>query len=138
MKIVGFGSKLVDILDGEDNKMRDYYITLGQSSSSKGVMFVLYSVLKKCMSAHVDPYTYLGQLSNNLEDAVYAARKKVKKFKIQIADEETMEKRKLSNIIGFGKYKGKTIEEIFDIDYKYVYWLANKSYNGDLKINKKL
>jgi uncharacterized protein (DUF3820 family) len=138
MEFVELKPETLDLLDGEDNQFRDYFITLGQSESSKGVMFVLYSVLKKCTSAHVNPCNYLGQLSNNLEDAVISARKKVGKFKIQIEQEETMNLRKQHGVIGFGKYRGKTIEEIFDIDYKYVYWLANKSYFGELKINKKL
>jgi len=130
--------ELVAILEGDTNPLRDYYITLGQSSSSKGVMFVLYSVLKKCTSAYVNPYTYLGQLSNNLTDAVHAARKKIKTFRIDVDSEETFE-RKQSNVLGFGKYKGKTIEEIFDVDHKYIFWLSSKVNQGGFKkLNKKL
>jgi len=140
MNIEGLTANHEEILKGEDNSMRDYYITLGQSPSSKGVMFVLYSVLKKCTSAYVNPYTYLGQLSNNLNDAVTAARAKIAKFQIQVIDEETMQDRKQSDILGFGKYKDKTIEQIFDIDHGYVFWLSSAINNGTFKkkLNKKL
>lgn len=131
--------ELVAILEGDTNPLRDYYITLGQSSSSKGVMFVLYSVLKKCTSAYVNPYTYLGQLSNNFTDAVHAARKKIKTFRIDVDSEETFAERKQSNVLGFGKYKGKTIEKIFDVDHKYIFWLSSKVNQGEFKkLNKKL
>lgn len=138
MKMYDINTEMLEMLNGDINPLRDYYITLGQSSSSKGVMFVLYSVLKKCTSPHVNPYCYLGQLSDNLGDAIISARKKIGKFKIEIIDAETLRVRKLPDVIGFGKYNGKTIEEIFDIDFKYVYWLSTKSNNGELTVNQKL
>ena len=37
------------------------------------------------------------------------------------------------DIISFGKYKGKTIKEICDIDRNYLIWLSNNS--SDIKID---
>lgn len=138
MKNYDVTPEMLEVLNGEVNPLRDYFITLGQSSGSKGVMFVLYVLNKKCVSAHVDPFNYLGQLSDNLPDAIISARRKVGKFQIILDADETFRDRKLPDQIGFGKYKGKTIDEIFDIDPKYIFWLGNKANNGELKVNSRL
>jgi len=138
MKNYDVTTEMLDVLNGEVNPLRDYFITLGQSSGSNGVMFVLYALNKKCVSAHVDPFNYLGQLSDNLPTAILSARRKVGKFQIILDTEETFNNRKLPDQIGFGKYKGKTIEEIFDIDPKYIFWLGTKANKGELKLNKRL
>ena len=124
--------------DGRVNEIRNYVICMGQSSGSKGVMFVMYSELKKCESAYVNPFIYLGQLADDFENAVINARKKVHGFPIEVWDDETFKVRKSRNanynsdslVITFGKYAGKTVPEIFDIDYSYLYWLAN---NGQFR-----
>ena len=124
--------------DGRVNEIRNYVICMGQSSGSKGVMFVMYSELKKCESVYVNPFIYLGQLADDFENAVINARKKVKGFPIEVWDDETFRKRKAKNpaynsnslVITFGKYAGKTVPEIFDLDYSYLYWLAN---NGQFR-----
>jgi len=54
-------------------------------------------------------------------DAVIEERKKT--IKVMQPDD----------IISFGKYKGKTIKEICDIDRNYLIWLANNS--SDIKID---
>lgn len=138
MKSYDVTDEMLETLKGEVNPLRDYFITLGQSSGSKGVMFVLYVLNKKCVSAHVDPFNYLGQLSDNLPDAIVSARRKVGKFQIILDADETFRDRKLPDQIGFGKYKGKTIEEIFDIDPKYIFWLGNTANQGKLKVNSRL
>lgn len=138
MKTFDITPEMLESLNGEINPLREYYITLGQSISSKGVMFVLYTLNKKCVSVHVNPFNYLGQLSDNLPDAIISARKKVGKFQIILDSEETFRDRKLPDVMGFGKYTGKTIEEIFDIDPKYIFWLGNKANEGQLKVNKRL
>lgn len=114
-----------DILKGDVNPIRNYVITLGQSSASKGVMFVMYSYLKVCKSPHVNPANYLGNLGADMETAVANARKRVPKFEIQIEDWETVSKRLTNNTMPFGKYKGSSIESIFDKDEKYLLWVAN-------------
>jgi uncharacterized protein (DUF3820 family) len=114
-----------EILKGDVNPIRNYVITLGQSSVSKGVMFVMYSYLKECKSAHVNPANYLGNLGADMEIAVANARKRVPKFAIQIEDWETVSKRLTNNTMPFGKYKGSSIEDIFDKDEKYLLWIAN-------------
>lgn len=110
------------ILQGEQNPIMSYHITLGQSNSSKGVMFVLYAISKK-INTYTSPI-YLGQLALRFEDAVIAARNKIKNFQINVDDDETFRQRREPKTMPFGKYKGMTIEEIFDKDYKYIFWLA--------------
>lgn len=123
--------------NGKVNEIRNYVICMGQTSSSKGVMFVLYSELKKCNSPYVNPFIYLGQLADDFENAVLRAREKVHGFKIEVWDDETFKERKRkasSNpetlIVEFGKYNGMTVKQIFDVDYNYLYWLAN---NGNFR-----
>lgn len=36
---------------------------------------------------------------------------------------------KLNTVLHFGKYKGKTIEEIIILDPKYIYWMGDKEFN---------
>jgi len=114
-----------DILKGDINPMRKYVITLGQSSASKGVMFVMYSYLKECTSPHVNPANYLGNLGADMVTAVSNARKRVPKYEILIEDWETVSKRISNNMMPFGKYKGCSIEDIFDKDENYLLWVAN-------------
>lgn len=123
------------LLEGEINPMRDYVITLGQSSNSKGVMFVLYSILKNPVSAYVSPMTYLGILADDIETAIINARKRVPKFQITIEDYETIKDRRNPLTMPFGKYKGEAIEAIFDKDEKYIYWLHNSDSVNYIKSN---
>lgn len=127
--------KLSRMLIGEVNEHRDYYITLGQSNGSKGVMFVLYSILRKCESAYVNPLTYLGILGDDIETAIINARKRIKFYEIKVDVTKTFRDRAERNLMPFGKYKGKTIEEIFDIDENYIYWLYNSDSVKYIKSN---
>ena len=46
-----------------------------------------------------------------------------------------MRKRKIKSIedvITFGKYKGKTVEEVYKKDPKYLYWAVNNTFRFDL------
>jgi len=113
-----------ELLKGETNPLREYVITLGQSNGSKGVMFVLYSYLKKCESAYANPAVYLGTLSSDFETAVLKARQRVPKFQINIEEYETFRNRLRPCVMPFGKYKNQTIEEIFEQDEKYLFWLS--------------
>ena len=114
----------IDLLKGEINPLREYVITLGQSVNSKGVMLVMYSYLRKCTSPHVNPANYLGNLGMDIETAVLNARKRVPKFQINIEAWETVSKRLSNNTMPFGKYRGMTIEDIFDKDEQYLLWIA--------------
>lgn len=125
------------ILKGEINPLREYIICMGQSSNSKGVMFVMYSVLRECKSPYVNPMCYMGILADDLETACINARKRCPRFRIEIWDEETFSSRKsaiCSNpetlVVDFGKYKGLTIAQVYDKDVDYLYWLAS---NGTFK-----
>jgi hypothetical protein len=123
------------LLDGELNPLRDYVITLGMSSGSKGVMFVLYSVLRECKSIYVNPYNYMGILADDINTAIVNARKKVSKFKISIDCDETFRERAKPLAMPFGKYKGMLISEIFDIDEKYLFWLCGSDSINYIKNN---
>lgn len=125
------------ILKGEENPIRSYVICMGQSEGSKGVMFVMYSVLKKVSSPYVNPMTYMGILADDFETACINARKRCPRFQIDVWDSETFANRKTaicSNpetlVITFGKYAGLTITQIYDKDVDYLYWLAK---NGTFK-----
>ena len=117
------------ILNGVDHHRFNYVITLGLTKHSKGVMFVLYAVTNPhTMNAEktnifVYKDLYLGQLSSDFGKAVEAARAKIPKYKILVWDDTTFINRKF-NVLNFGKYNGKTVEEIFDIDQKYIFWAA--------------
>jgi hypothetical protein len=124
-----------DLLSGDINPIRDYVITLGQSSNSKGIMFVLYSVLRKPTSAYVSPLTYLGILADDIDTAIINARKRIPKFKLIIEDYETLRDRRHPLNMPFGKYKGESIETIFDKDEKYIYWLLNSDSIKYIKSN---
>lgn len=124
-----------DLLKGDINPLRDYVITLGQSNNSKGVMFVLYSILRKPASAYVSPLTYLGILADDIDTAIINARKRIPNFKLTIEDYETIRSRRDSLTMPFGKYKGETIESIFDKDEKYIYWLYNSDSVKYIKSN---
>lgn len=110
----------LDILNGQVNPLRTYHITTGQSESSKDVMFVLYA----CPKSSIVKPTYLGTLAINFDDAIIAARKKVPMFQIEVDTEETFSNRREVNTLPFGKYKGMTIEQVFDVDPKYIFWLS--------------
>ena len=127
------------ITDGEVSEYTEYIITLGMSCASKGVMFVLYAHHKKVISPYVNPYTYLGLLGDDLETACINARKRIKRHKLYIYDDETMRNRQKTYaydpttiIIPFGKYKGLSVAQLYDKDVNYLYWLAN---NGSFKTN---
>jgi hypothetical protein len=113
-----------DLLSGETNPLRDYIITLGMSNNSKGVMFVLYSVLRKCDSPYVNPYNYMGILGGDINTAIINARKRISRYEIKIDCSETFGKRAKPLSMPFGKYKGMLISEIFDKDEKYIFWLS--------------
>lgn len=115
-----------ELLKGEINPLRDYFITLGQSEGSKGVMFVLYSVAKET-TPYCNPMTYLGILADDIETAVINARKRVPKFQLEIDIDETFAKRRKPLTMPFGKYKGETLDSIFEKDEKYIYWLYNSN-----------
>lgn len=124
IKDIELTEEVEKMLDGKINPLRNYCITLGQSSGSKGVLFVLYSYLKECKSAYVNPCNYLGNLGADINTAVINARKRIPKFQLIIEDWEAMQTRRESCSMPFGKYAGMTIEDIFDIDEKYIFWLS--------------
>lgn len=124
------------LLEGKDFKYRDYVITMGLSEGSQGVMFVLYGVEKAFEGRETfpqNPYSYMGQLSNDFDQAVKAARLKVPTgVKIHVWDDVAMADRKAEVLtIPFGKYKGTLISELVDKDFKYVYWMSqNCTFKG--------
>ena len=110
-----------------DNPICKYYLTLGQSDSSKGVRFVLYKHLLECKSPHVNPFQFQAILADDLIEAAKKARTYTGKTEVVIdfdSNKLISEYRK-PNIIPFGKYKGQHIEDVLQSDPSYVLWLAN-------------
>lgn len=125
IKDIEITEEIKKMLDGENNPLRQYLITLGQTYASKGVLFVLYAYNIGCTSPYAKSLTYLGNLGADINTAVINARKRIPKFQLIIDEYETVQNRRHNDTMPFGKYKGKTIEEIFDIDEKYIFWLSN-------------
>ena len=113
-------------VEGNINPLRTCAIVLGQSATSKGVMFVLYSFPKtRTLNNHP---VFLGILAQRLEDAIENAKRLAPTWQIQVWDDETLNERgqwaKL-DLFPFGKYKNRTIQEIFEIDPQYIWWACN-------------
>lgn len=104
------------LLKGIIHESARFVISTGRSDSSKDVMFVLYA----CGQEDV----YLGNLSNDFNKAMVSAREKCGKFQIDVDVDIDLNKRRGSNTFPFGKYVGKSVEDVFDIDPKYIYWAA--------------
>jgi len=126
----------LSILDGIQHEDRRFVITLGQSSSSKDVMFVLYSCPLKMSSYNKN--TYLGNLAIDFEEAIKNARRKLGHYRIDVDTEETFGLRRDNGTFPCGKYSGKTIAEIFDIDHKYIFWAANNFTCSSIKLMREL
>ena len=121
-------------IEGEKHPIRIFAITLGLSLGSKDVMFVLYSITRPTETVKTKPvFTYMGQLSNDFDKAVEVAKERVNGYEIELWDKENFEQAK-PLLIKFGKYKGKTIEEVYDIDSGYIFWMSN---NINLDMNGK-
>jgi uncharacterized protein (DUF3820 family) len=79
--------------------------------------------------------TYLGNLSMDLETSVRKAMKKMKNNKHPLLIDYAFNKRKDHSIevMGFGKYKGKTLADVFKENPGYFIWLTK---NFDPKSSK--
>lgn len=109
---------------GYKNEHRTLAIVLGQSKMSKGVMFVLYSIPK---FKHIPP-TFLGILSSDLDKAIEKAAVLAPTNEIQVWNTETVADRiaaASANNFPFGKYKGKSVQEIFELDPQYIWWASS-------------
>ena len=130
-------------LKDKKEQWQDRYL-LVDLTGAKHVFFTLYRYVKP-ISAWVDPYTYMKNLSIDLEVAVEEVLKVAKKSNICIylcADDNynpivtNFRKRTKEGIpnIPFGKYKGMSISDVWSIDQKYVMWFyaeyKTKPYNG--------
>lgn len=117
-----------------ENPLCTFYVTLGQSSNSKNVRFVLYRWLNKVISPYVNPFQFVGILCDDLIEAcekslvVAGVNPILIDFDVQRLKKEKMK----PNFIPFGKYKGKHIEDILETDPQYIYWLSN-NYSGNNK-----
>jgi len=128
--------KAPSLLDGEEHETRRFIITCGQTMASRNVMFVMYSVPKVYNRYAKD--TYLGLLAIDFDQAVINARKKIKHYKIDIDVSEVYGARRESSTFPFGKYRGKTAAEVFDIDPRYLFWAANKMHVRSSKLRSEL
>jgi hypothetical protein len=113
--------------------MIHFGLILGQSQNCKKVMFCLYRYNDTCFNSHVNPLTFIRICGSDLETAKINAMKFGIPLdcELQIWDDEAIQKRLQPNPHRFpkGKYEGKTLDEIMEIDAQYVFW-ASKNMNG--------
>jgi len=105
-------------------------------TGAKRCYFTLYRFNSGPGSPHVNPYTYLRNLSLDLVEAV----KKVATGKglpiLLYSGDNRLPERFDVDQISFGKYKGQTLTEIYEKDPGYIVWLA-KNYEPDTKRGRK-
>jgi uncharacterized protein (DUF3820 family) len=105
-------------------------------TGAKRCYFTLYRFNSGPCSPHVNPYTYLRNLSLDLVEAV----KKVATGKglpiLLYSDENRLPERFDADQISFGKYKGQTLSEVYEKDPGYIVWLA-KNHQPDTKRGQK-
>ena len=121
----------------------DRYLIVDLTGNKK-VFFTLYRYTKP-VSAYVNPYNYVKNLSIDIEKATADVIKRAKNISIGIivCSENNnnplvtnFHKRTKEGIpnMPFGKYRGMSIAEIWDIDQKYVFWFhkeyKTKEFNG--------
>jgi uncharacterized protein (DUF3820 family) len=121
----------------------DRYLIVDLTGNKK-VFFTLYRYSKP-VSAYVNPYNYVKNLSIDIEKAVADVIKRAKSISIGIivcSDNNNnplltnFHKRTKEGIpnLPFGKYRGMSIAEVWDIDQKYIFWFLKeyktKAYNG--------
>lgn len=110
-----------------ENPLCTFYVTLGQSTNSKNVRFVLYKWLHKCISPYVNPFQFVCVLCDDLIESceksivVSGLNPIIIDFNLQRLKQEKM----IPNFIPFGKYKDKDIEDVLQSDPQYIYWLSN-------------
>jgi hypothetical protein len=82
-------------------------------------------------SGYTGQVIYMGNLSTNIIDAAKKARKIAGIAPIFFEEYETLTNLKgaPADVIQFGKYRGKTLGEVYTIDPQYIIWIANK-YDG--------
>jgi hypothetical protein len=75
---------------------------------------------------------YMGNLSQNIVDAARKAKQISGIAPVFFDDYETLSSLKgaPADVIGFGKYRGKTLGEVYATDPQYVIWIANKYEGG--------
>lgn len=102
-----------------------FYVTLGQSASSKDVRFVLYRLKLKVTTPHINPYTYYGPLSDDLHEACRKAVQRCGNHPIELEFGTQCLKKAYQKwtpeVVQFGKHKGVLLEEC---EPKYITWVA--------------
>lgn len=111
-------------LKGEKNEDVKFALTLGQSSSSKDVRFVLYRQDLKMRRQ----WSFVRILSDDLLRSSELARLHCGANEIYLEEDRNNLRRK-DNTIPFGKYVGLYPEDVAVTDAKYLLWLAD-AYNG--------
>ena len=118
-----------------DNGICMYFVTLGQSSNSKDVRFVLYRLSLK-QNRYIEPFKFQCILGDDLIESCIKAKSIVGTNPLVIDFER---QNKIANyakwtpeVIRFGKHYGLSLNEVPE---KYVCWIANgcSIYNEDYK-----
>lgn len=120
-------SQLVDEHNQKVGESKRIFVV--DTTGAKRCYFTLYRFNTGPGSPHVNPYTYLRNLSLDLVEAV----KKVATGRglpiLLYSGDNRLPERFNADQISFGKYKGQTLFEVYEKDPRYVVWLA-KNYTG--------
>lgn len=124
-------------IDQHNKKCADpqlhYYISLGLSPSSKGVMYVSYLERQFVrdpkmagIERYVSSFVFHKILGATLETAVDNLTSSCRGV-IELPDPDEFAKRRLgSGAFPFGKYKGKTAHEVAEIDLSYIDFICSR------------
>jgi len=102
-------------------------LTTGLSDNCKYVMYVAYLLLEdKEMGFY--KLMYRGNLSQDYKTAQTKIKERLPNYNVIEWDSGLLEKRRQKATFPFGKYRGKTVEWVYDNDYKYLSYIS-RNYN---------
>jgi hypothetical protein len=112
---------IVEAHNATASDSKSFYIV--DVTGRKSVYFTLYRFNHMGIR---NPYTYLGNLSTNIVEAV----KKIctgRGNRVELSETDNFNPDfPKSGLLNFGKHKGKDLNEIYESDSGYVLWIANK------------
>lgn len=141
----GIKSSITEPTDEEVQKAEDYLkegIDPSWNIQEFGYFYIdvsgKYSVyytlwrFKPSKSAYVNPFNFITNLSTDFMTAVQKAKKVAGRVPVIIdryGTQAGMFRASKSELLSFGKYRGKTLGEVFVEDPQYILWLS-KNYDG--------
>lgn len=120
----------------KDDTEYTHVLRLSKKSGSKGVYFVLYKYERRFCEWDGKVLTsedFVCRLNIDFDRSLAKAIKLVGRKRLLILDRSPFQKAKENNVIFInGKFRGNTVDEVYRIDPKYIYWIArDKTYFSD-------